>query len=64
MFFIDFSDIKFETFLNYNFHEVNEIGSKKNINKVVDNHFGTGVVRVPMSFECFFAEKGLQGLKK
>jgi len=42
MFFIDSSDIKFATFLDYVFHNmINEISSR-NTNRSVDNHFGTG----------------------
>jgi len=45
MFFIDSSDIKFETFLNYVFiNVIHEIGSK-NCNKIVDNHFKMESVR-------------------
>jgi len=45
MFFIDFSDIKIGTFLNYVFYNVlNEIGIKS-LNKIVDDEFKTkGVI--------------------
>jgi len=55
MFFIYSSDIKFGTFLNYIFHiVVNKIGSK-NINKIVNNHFGMeGVLFLVVLFRQFF----------